>query len=291
MRRHLYINMGNVVSLRVACLPKALVTTSSFVAWRPLAKASLRSGVRLYLIDDDSPIRYRTIHALRRVRPGYRTLSVAWLDHGRRPLKSFLNAHAAKRRLAGLPWIPAVGSLEGEKPRYRYDEAFIEGRRLRLSDLHDPALVDEIGRCLLAVAQHETTACLVHGDPHFRNFLLRRRDHRLFLIDFDSAFDGPFLFDVLYFMVRVLNYASAFEVDASNSVQFTAIFRGLVRPFRSSMRFGSRVDAGELAIQWRYVSSHFSRKWGESHTNERFQKIIAAWSETLSISLFDNGCA
>ena len=48
---------------------------------------------------------------------------------------------------------------------------------------------------------------------------------------------------------------------------------------------------GELAIQWRYVSSHFSRKWGESQTNERFQKIIAAWSETLSISLFDNGCA
>ena len=168
---------------------------------------------------------------------------------------------------------------------------FIEGRRLDLDDLHDPALVDEIGRCLLAVAQHETTACLLHGDPNFKNFLLRRSDHRLFLVDFDSTFDGPFLFDVLYFMVRVLNYASGFEVDASNSSRFTAIFRGLVRPFRSSMRFGSRVSAEELVIQWRYVSHHFSRKWGESQTNERIQTIITAWSEILSASLFDNACA
>ena len=57
------------------------------------------------------------------------------------------------------------------------------------------------------------------------------------------------------------------------------------------MRFGSRVSAEELVIQWRYVSHHFSRKWGESQTNERIQTIITAWSEILSASLFDNACA
>ena len=289
--KHLYIDIGNDVRLRVGCLPKALVAAFSFVSWRELAKAFLVNGVELRLFEDDSPIRHRTKHALRRVRPGYRTISVTWLDHGLRPVERFLNGHAAKRRLADLPWVPIVDALEGERPFYRYNEEFIAGHRLRLDDLDNPALVDEIGRCLLAVAEYETTACLVHGDPILRNFLLRRGDRRLFLVDFDSTFDGPFLFDVLYFMVRVLNNAYAFEVDESNSHQFTTIFRGLVRPFRRSTRFGSRVETVELAIQWRYVSDHFLQMLGKSEANERLQRIIVIWSEVLSASLFDCACA
>ena len=291
MRKHLYIDIGNDIRLRVGCLPRALVAAFSFVSGRELAKTLLVNGVELRLFEDDSPICHRTKHALRRVRPGYRTISVTWLDHGLRPVERFLNGHAAKRRLADLPWIPIVGALEGDGPSFCYTEEFIAGRRLRLDDLDDPALVDEIGRCLLAVAEYETTACRVHGDPILRNFLLRRGDRRLFLVDFDSTFVGPFLFDVLYFMVRVLNNAHAFEVDENNSQRFTTIFRRLVRPFRSSTRFSSRVEAVELAMQWSYVSAHLLRMLGESESNERLQKLIVAWSEVLSDSLFDCACA
>ena len=106
MRRRLYIGIGNDVSLRIACLPRALIVAFSFKSWRNLAKASLRNGVRLYLIEDDFPVSHRTGHALRRVRPDYRTLSVEWLNRGRRPVESFPNAHCREAPLGG----PSVGT-------------------------------------------------------------------------------------------------------------------------------------------------------------------------------------
>jgi Ser/Thr protein kinase RdoA (MazF antagonist) len=155
-----------------------------------------------------------------------------------------------------------------------------------LADLSDPNITFQIGKCLVDIAEAGATSHMVHGDTHFNNFLIRKYDNKLFLVDFDSAFKAPFLFDLLYFIIYVF-----FELEHSSQNSWrwswvSSLFRQLMTGFENSSEFSGRISEASLSNQWNFLAKHLDTMWGDHANNHKFQKIIENYSSSLTAAYF-----
>jgi tRNA A-37 threonylcarbamoyl transferase component Bud32 len=242
--------------------------------------------VKFQSLADISPVFYTTTHALRRLSPDYKSPDVIRLNAEVRSTKRFVHSYNCKKRLNHIDAIPTVRDFTGTRPYFKYCEEYVHGRRLLLSDLSNPSITFQIGKCLVDIAEAGASSRMVHGDTHFNNFLIRKRDNKLFLVDFDSAFKAPFLFDLLYFIVYVF-----FEIEHSSqnswrSSWVSSLFRQLMTGFENSTEFSDHINEASLSNQWNFLAKHLDKMWGDHTNNRKFHKIIENYSGPLTASYF-----
>ena len=117
--------------------------------------------------------------------------------------------------------------------------------------LRDVLRARELYARLVAARTTNLPSGIVHGDL-FRDNVLWQGDRIAALLDFESAFHGPFVYDILV-TIAAWCYRSAFEID-----QARALLEGYesVRPLEAAERRGIRTE-GALACL-RFVSSRIT---------------------------------
>lgn len=283
----LYINLQGILILRLRSLPKAFIAARAFLPWKQILKIILNKEFSLKRLADDSPVHFRTKHALRRVLPCYEELEVIWLNNGKRSTRKFLASYENKLRLSTLCGIPSVGELMRAAPKISYREEFIIGRQLRIQDLRDTKIRNEISTCFIKMAEFNNDDYIAHGDPHMNNFIVRKRDKKVFLVDFDSAMRAPFLFDMLYFCVYVIFEKEFTQKSHSEDREIFLLFQQLLNAFKNSKLYSDKITPNEVIAQWKILSQHFNSMWGEHENNQLLQNIIKKWSEKLTTFYFE----